>query len=66
MTATALVALALPLVGTTAAQDPSEVLCPIFIPESPAKWCIELTGNGCVVVNVNTEPTDVHRKTCPP
>lgn len=52
------------------AQVADEVLCPIFIPESPVKYCIEITGNGCVVIRITTFgiPTNpsVHEKSCPP
>lgn len=42
-----------PALGTSWGQA-GEVTCPIFIPESPAKYCIIVTGNGCVVVHVST------------
>lgn len=60
---------ALPLLGTAGAQEPAEeVLCPIFIPESPVKYCIEITGNGCVHIHITTFgiPTNpsVNENTC--
>lgn len=66
MIATSLAFMALPLVGTAAAQgDPAEHLCPIFIPEFPAQWCITMTGNGCVVIQVSTTGEFVFVNTCP-
>lgn len=63
--------MALPLAGPAAAQaDPAEVLCPIFIPEAPAKHCVIVTGAGCVIVMVSTfgnpSDPDVHVNTCMP
>lgn len=46
-----------------------EVLCPIFIPEAPVKYCIQITGRGCVIVDISTfgVPTNPegHQKLCP-
>ena len=55
----------LPAVGPAQAQV-EEVLCPIFIPEAPVKYCILLKGNGCVVVHVSTLGTSRKVETCLP
>lgn len=62
-----LLALAVPA-APAQAQVVDEVLCPIFIPESPVKYCITIQGNGCVHVVVTTfrvpgNPT-VDERTC--
>lgn len=56
---------ATPLLGTSWAQG-SEVTCPIFIPEAPAKYCVIVTGNGCVVVHVSTMGQQRTIETCGP
>lgn len=55
---------ALPALGTASAQA-EEVLCPIFIPEAPAKYCIIVTGSGCVVVHVSSAGGSRTIVTCP-
>lgn len=69
LVAAALVLFALPVAPAQEPPPVEEVLCPVFIPEATVKYCIKITGAGCVIVDVTTfgVPTDpsVHRKTCP-
>lgn len=64
----AVLLMALPLGPAAAQADPAEVLCPVFIPEAPAKHCVILTGDGCVIVIVSTfgnpSDPDVFVNTC--
>lgn len=56
---------AMPALGAASAQG-SEVTCPIFIPESPAKYCIIVTGAGCVIIHVSTVGEVRTIETCGP